>query len=348
MRADGCTEKYSPAFRTIACALVLMLTVLFAAESSFAAIKSGKTWGVGVTDAKLNALNGTSYYKRLPGVRMYACTGYAEWALNSVFGVDRKMPGYPLVRHIRKRFIRSGNRIVAYGRRVSKKRGGDGKWHTFGTIRPGDIVFFFKRNVTGKKVTKKAIGRTRGELNTRGKHQWTHVAIVGGAGKGIDAKLHHNNSIRNIHFGESIRYYMEYRGQTDYQVFRVISRWKKPALKPWRAVIQSVEPGEDSVTLKWNAAKHAKRYQVQYQAADEDAWITVYKSTKKREAVIEDLLPDTTYRFRVRGLNGEKKGRWSRIVEAVIPAPDPDPDPEGGEDPDPEGGNDPDPGQGGE
>lgn len=199
----------------------------YRAEGVYAALTTRKQWGKEITDARLNKYNGKSYYWRLPGVNMYACTGYAEWALNSVYGI--KTPSYPLVRYLRKYFIGKGNRIVAYGSHVAGRQGGNGKYSSYGEIKPGDIVFFFKRGTSGGKVKMKAIGGSRGFVDTHGKHRWTHVAVIGGrisGSHGISSRLHHNNTSKGIHYSGTIRevlsQYSSDKGATDYQVIRVI------------------------------------------------------------------------------------------------------------------------------
>ena len=297
------------AARVLSVLMVLMLlTGMLDATPGFARIKSKKYWGKGVTDAKLNKLNGRNYYRKLPGIGNYACTGYAEWALNKVYKVKKRVPSYPLVRHLRQCFIRRKNKIVAYGNYVSKKRGGDGKIRQYGKIEPGDVVFFFSRNANGKKVKKKAIGKTYGEKNTHGTHQWTHVAIIGGKGSGVNAKLHHNNKKRNVHFGGSIAFYLKTRKCTDYQVFRVLS--KRP---PAKAVIDTAVPETDSVKVTWKKAARAKHYLVQYREASASKWKTAKKRTAKLSFVIKGLEPETEYRIRIRGIAGKKKGKFSKV-----------------------------------
>ena len=205
--------------------VILMTAGSFFCEVSYAALSTTKKWGSDITDKKLNKYNGRNYYKKLPIVNQYACTGYTEWALNSVYGI--KVPGYASTRALREYFIKKGNKVVAYGRRVAKAQGGNGKYYSYGEIKPGDIVFFFRRK-TGKggKITKSPIGSSRGYTKTSG---WVHVAIVGGSvsgSHGISSKLHHNTSGKGIHYGGTIRYrlsvYGDKKGATDYQVMRVI------------------------------------------------------------------------------------------------------------------------------
>ena len=196
-------------------------------------IKSSKKWGKNVSDEELNELNGTNYYKWLPGVKMYACVGYAEWALNNVYESKPRVPSYSLVRYLRGFFIEHGNPVVAYGSYVSEEDGGTGQYIEKGEIRPGDIVFFFHRGKKKGKIKKKAIGNTRGEVDTHGDHFWTHVAVASGEGKGMNVVVHDNstgNPGGGIAMSSTIKgtldRYSTYGGATDYQVFRVLRQGK--------------------------------------------------------------------------------------------------------------------------
>ncbi len=203
-------------------------------EMSYAALSTSRQWGKEITDAKLNKYNGKNYYWKLPGVDQFACTGYTEWALNSVYGV--KVPGYASTKSLRRYFINKGNKIVAYGSHVAKAQGGNGKYYSYGEIKPGDIVFFFRRGSNSKgKVTKSPIKDSRGYTEVTG---WRHVAIVGGSvsgSHGLTSKLHHNTGSKGIHYSGTIKnqisIYTADKGATDYQVMRVI----EPE-KPKRAV----------------------------------------------------------------------------------------------------------------
>ena len=156
-------------------ALMLIMSMIvnaLAVEFSYAELKTSRKWGSDITDAKLNKYNGKSYNYKLPGVNQFACTGYAEWALNSVYGV--KVPGYAATRALREYFIKKGNKIVAYGSHVAKAQGGNGKYYSYGEIKPGDIVFFFRRGTNSSgKVTKAPIKDSRGYTSVTG---WRHVA----------------------------------------------------------------------------------------------------------------------------------------------------------------------------
>lgn len=212
--------------------VVLTIAVIPDAQAAYGAVRSKKKWGKGVTDEKLNEMNGTNYYALLPGVNMYACVGYVEWALKNVYEVSPDVPSYPYVRNIRNFFVSKNTKMVGYGSYVSKRYGGDGEYHIHGKIKPGDIVFFFKRGAVNGKVKMKPLG-DRKHANIQGTNLWTHIAILSGEGEGIDAKIHHSstgNPGKAISMNSSIRTllnrYDTVWGATDYQVFRVLTSGK--------------------------------------------------------------------------------------------------------------------------
>ena len=71
---------------------------------------------------------------------------------------------------------------------------------------------------------------------------------------------------------------------------------------------------QKSVTLKWDASKKARKYEIQQKKGKKYRKI---KIVKKRKVTIKGLKPETTYRFRVRGIRGKKKGAFSRARKAV-------------------------------
>ena len=221
--------------RTVSAVLALIFAISAAvpAADAYAAVKSRKVWSKNVTDKKLNKYNGKNYYWKLPGQNMYACVGYAEWAMNAVYDVSPRVPNYGTVRYIRNYFVSHNTRMVSYGYRVAKKYGGDGKYHTKGSIRPGDIIFFFKRDLSGGKVKMEPLlGKKHANIN--GVNQWCHIAVVSGKGTGLDTRIH-DNSTGNPNGGiacartirKILKMYDGTRGATDYQVFRVLKYRKQ-------------------------------------------------------------------------------------------------------------------------
>ena len=73
------------------------------------------------------------------------------------------------------------------------------------------------------------------------------------------------------------------------------------------------------VTIKWDKAKRATKYQVAYKEEAAKAW--KYKTVKSTSLKIQDynyksknLSPNTICRVKVRAINKTKKGNWSKVV----------------------------------
>lgn len=68
-----------------------------------------------------------------------------------------------------------------------------------------------------------------------------------------------------------------------------------------------------SVSLSWKKAKNAKKYEVYYKASSAKKWSSL--KTKAKKATIKKLKANTAYSFKVRGINGKKKGKFSKVVK---------------------------------
>ena len=77
--------------------------------------------------------------------------------------------------------------------------------------------------------------------------------------------------------------------------------------------------GTTSFKVSWAKAKNASKYEVQYKKSSLGSWKTT--STSGTSATVSGLKQDTTYKVRVRGLNGSSKGNWSSVVKqkTVVP-----------------------------
>lgn len=64
----------------------------------------------------------------------------------------------------------------------------------------------------------------------------------------------------------------------------------------------------ETINLQWSKAKRAKKYQLAYRVAG-GSW--KYKTIKARSYKITKLKGYTRYYFRVRAVNGKRKGKWS-------------------------------------
>lgn len=71
-----------------------------------------------------------------------------------------------------------------------------------------------------------------------------------------------------------------------------------------------------SVKLKWKKAKHAKSYVI-YRSAQKDSGYKKIGTTKKKSYTDKGLTTGTKYWYRVRGVNGDKKGKKSSRVKGT-------------------------------
>lgn len=83
------------------------------------------------------------------------------------------------------------------------------------------------------------------------------------------------------------------------------------------AKVKMLKPAKTSIsiTLKWKKAKNAKKYQI-YQLKSKYKKI---KTTKKRKFKVKNLTPKTVYKFKVRAINGKKKGKFSKVLKVKTP-----------------------------
>ena len=85
------------------------------------------------------------------------------------------------------------------------------------------------------------------------------------------------------------------------------------AAKP--AKVSGVKVSLETTTtyaVKWNKAKNAKFYQVQYKKASAKKWSS--DTTSDRLYQISDLTAGAKYQIRVRGVNGSRYGSWSSVI----------------------------------
>lgn len=87
---------------------------------------------------------------------------------------------------------------------------------------------------------------------------------------------------------------------------------KKPAKVKWTSASRSGL----KITLKWKNAKNAKKYQV-YQKTGSGRW-KLRKTLKKQTLTVKGAY-GKTYRFKVRGVSGKKKGTFSAVKKISIP-----------------------------
>ena len=70
----------------------------------------------------------------------------------------------------------------------------------------------------------------------------------------------------------------------------------------------------NALTVSWKKAKHAKKYQV---FMLKSKWAK-YKTVKGCMTSVSKLKYGKTYKFKVRALNGKKKGKFSKVVRVVV------------------------------
>ena len=76
--------------------------------------------------------------------------------------------------------------------------------------------------------------------------------------------------------------------------------------------VKAVTATESAIGISWKAAKYAKKYELQYKASTAKKWKSVKTSAKK--ATVKSLKQNTKYQFKVRGINGSKKGSFSATI----------------------------------
>lgn len=75
---------------------------------------------------------------------------------------------------------------------------------------------------------------------------------------------------------------------------------------------------QTSIQLQWDIVKRATSYRIR--VMDSEGKKVRAIKTKKINAIIDDLIAETTYQFKVRVVRGKKHGRWSDTIEAQTAA----------------------------
>ena len=92
---------------------------------------------------------------------------------------------------------------------------------------------------------------------------------------------------------------------------------KTKVKKPDMVKIKSVKYSKKSIVVRWIRAKNAKKYQIQYSTSKKFKKVCT-KTTKKLVYIVKKMKSNKTYYIRVRGMNGTKKGKWSKIKTVTI------------------------------
>ena len=92
---------------------------------------------------------------------------------------------------------------------------------------------------------------------------------------------------------------------------------KTKAKTPSKVKIKSAKrTGKKKITVRFYKAKNAKKYQIQY-AYNRKFKKAKIKVTVKNKLVLKVKAKKTCY-IRVRGINQNKKGRWSKVKKVVL------------------------------
>ncbi len=86
---------------------------------------------------------------------------------------------------------------------------------------------------------------------------------------------------------------------------------KVTGLKVAEVPMADIDAGAATLTVKWSKAKNAKKYEVAFRTGD-NSWVK--KTSKNTKYKIAGLNPYCKYDIKVRGLNGSKKGSWSKTI----------------------------------
>ena len=84
--------------------------------------------------------------------------------------------------------------------------------------------------------------------------------------------------------------------------------------------IEKLSPAKKKLVVKWSKDKNAKAYEVQYSLKSnmKSAKTMTVKGTSKTSTTIKGLKSKKTYYVRVRNVNGNNKGAWSKVLKAKV------------------------------
>lgn len=78
------------------------------------------------------------------------------------------------------------------------------------------------------------------------------------------------------------------------------------------AGVKVTKATDTAISLSWKKAAGAKIYEVKYKAPRTKKWKTA--KTKARKLTLKKLKSNTKYTFKLRALNGKKKGKYSKTI----------------------------------
>lgn len=95
------------------------------------------------------------------------------------------------------------------------------------------------------------------------------------------------------------------------------------ASKPAKVTMSIYPSGDGYIYMEWKKAKHAKKYEV-YRATSKDGKYVKKATLSRRYYSDKNLIYGKTYYYKVRGVNGKKKGSFSKIKYAKLKLMTPD------------------------
>lgn len=76
--------------------------------------------------------------------------------------------------------------------------------------------------------------------------------------------------------------------------------------------VKVTKAADTNISLSWKKAARAKTYEVNYKASGTTKWKT--SKTKTTKLTLKNLKQNTKYSFKLRALNGKKKGKYSKTI----------------------------------
>ena len=174
------------------------------------------------------------------------------------------------------------------------------------TLTPGKIVGVKATKITDRAISLSWVRSTRAkkyevQYKVTGASKWTTKTAAGAkiTVNGLKQKTKYSFRIRGINGVKKGKYS---------NVFTRKTYGMPAAVTGLKATLAT----EKAVSLSWNKASNATKYEVQYKAASDSSW-TSRKYTATR-ATITGLKPNTGYSFKVRGLDGPVAGKFSATI----------------------------------
>lgn len=93
-----------------------------------------------------------------------------------------------------------------------------------------------------------------------------------------------------------------------------VNSYAAAAKKPWKVKTLQLESSTTSrLSIKWSKSKYAKKYSIAYKKVGNKKYKYITVKSTTRFYTIKKLKKNTRYYVKVRGINGIKKGKWSKV-----------------------------------